>query len=69
MSLLTTQRAAMFRQRAAESESRASAAQSEDMRRAWLIVARDWRRMAERDELRYLDGEVAKLAPDHPENT
>ena len=43
----TLERIAVFRQRAADSEAKADSAQSENMRRAWLIVAREWKKMAE----------------------
>lgn len=44
-------RAYVFRQKAAEAETKALRAQiSEPTRRAWLIVAREWTKMAEREE-------------------
>ena len=48
----STDRAALYRQRAADSERRASELKTEELRRAWLIVARDWKAMAEREEAR-----------------
>jgi hypothetical protein len=47
---MSTERAAFYRQRAAESEFKATKAKAEESRRAWLIVARDWKRMAVREE-------------------
>jgi hypothetical protein len=51
---MSAERVALFRQRAAEAELKASSAKAEESRRAWLIVARDWIRMAERDEAKFL---------------
>jgi hypothetical protein len=45
-------RAALFRKRALEAESKAFNARTDEVKRAWLIVARDWTHMAERDEMR-----------------
>ena len=47
---MSTERAAFYRQRAAESEFRATKAKAEESRRAWLIVVRDWKKMAVREE-------------------
>jgi hypothetical protein len=49
---MDTERAAYFRRRALEAESKALAAATEESRRAWLIVARDWAKMAEQEEAR-----------------
>ena len=43
-------RAALYRKRALEAESKAFFARSEVMRRSWLILARDWTKMAEEAE-------------------
>jgi len=44
-------RAYVFRRKALEAEAKANRPNlDEPTRRAWLIVARDWTRMAERDE-------------------
>ena len=40
-------RAALYRKRALEAESKAFLASTEEMRRSWLILARDWTKMAE----------------------
>jgi hypothetical protein len=54
-------RAYVFRQKAIEAESKASRAQiSESTRRAWLIVAREWTKMAEREEA--MDAALAHIA-------
>lgn len=54
-------RAYVFRQKAIEAESKALRAQiSEPTRRAWLIVAREWAKMAEREEAS--DAEHARSA-------
>lgn len=54
----------MYRQRAAELEEKATAARSEEMRRSWLILARDWKMMALDAELRELEAPEAALSPD-----
>ena len=46
----TPDRAVLYRQRAAESERRAAETKAEELRRSWLIVARDWAAMADREE-------------------
>jgi hypothetical protein len=58
MSIDFAQRAALYRQRATEYVQKAETARTPEMQRSWLIVAREWRKMAERDELKYLDGEA-----------
>jgi hypothetical protein len=58
------ERSAFFRDQAAEGRKKAAEARSEEMRRAWLIVARDWTKMAEREELKYLDAPESKLSPE-----
>ncbi len=57
-------RAAQFRKHALDAESKAFRAQSESSRRAWMIVARDWTRMADREELKVLDASETRLAPE-----
>ena len=42
----------LFRKHALEAESKAFTAKTEESRRAWLIVARDWTKMLEREEAR-----------------
>jgi hypothetical protein len=49
------ERVVLFRGKAAECQLRAASAKTEESRRAWLICARDWNKMAEREE-----AEVAK---------
>jgi hypothetical protein len=44
------ERARLFRQRAAEMHLKAAKARSDEMRGSWLIVARDWTKMADREE-------------------
>ena len=46
------ERVKMYRMRALQAESTALRAQADETRRAWEIVARDWNRMAEREERR-----------------
>jgi hypothetical protein len=57
------ERAALYRQRAAEFEQKASTARTEQMQRARLILARDWKMMALDLELKFLDAPEAKLSP------
>jgi len=57
------ERAALFRQRADEMEKKALAARSENMQRAWRILAEDWRKMADREELKFLMAPEARLSP------
>ena len=45
-------RAALFRKRALDAESKAFTAKYDEMRRAWAKVASDWNFMAEREEQR-----------------
>jgi hypothetical protein len=57
------ERAALFRQRADEMEKKALTARSDNMQRAWRILAEDWRKMADREELKFLLAPEAKLSP------
>ena len=43
----------LFRKRALDAESKAFLAKTEETRRAWLIVARDWTIMADREYLKF----------------
>lgn len=61
----TTERATLYRQRSTDFEQKASTARTEEMRRAWLILARDWKKMAEREELKFFSAPA--LIPE-PEN-
>jgi hypothetical protein len=47
---MSAERALQFQKRAAECHLKASKATTEQMRRAWLIAARDWEKMAEREQ-------------------
>ena len=58
------ERAALYRQRAAEFEQEAAVARTDQMRRAWLILARDWKMMALDEELKFLEVPESKLSPD-----
>lgn len=60
------ERAALYRQRAAEYEDKATVARSDHMRRSWLILARDWKMMALDAELKELEAPEVKLSPDDP---
>jgi hypothetical protein len=55
-------RAALFFQRAHEYEQKAQIARSDEMRRSWIILARDWRKMAEHEELKRYDAEARELS-------
>ena len=54
----------LFRKRALDAESKAFVAKAEESRRAWLIVARDWTIMADRERLKYQPATEPKLAPE-----
>jgi len=43
-------RADLFRKRALDAESKAFTATTEESRRAWMIVARDWTKMADKED-------------------
>ena len=57
-------RAEMFRRQAGESVIKAANARTEETRRAWLIIARDWTKMAEHDEAKTL-AKVDPLGDNH----
>ena len=55
-------RAHAFRQRALQADAKASRVEIPDAtRRAWLIVARDWYRMAEQEDAKLAQEQVAQL--------
>ena len=54
-------RAAHFRKQALEAETKAFNAKTEETRRAWLIVARDWTKMANKEETRSQAEEIEQL--------
>ena len=57
-------RAALFRKRALEAESKAFNARTDEVKRARLIVARDWTKMAEWEEVRTgADALIRKSVP------
>jgi hypothetical protein len=59
---MSEDRAALFRKRALEAETKAFNAASEESRRAWQIVARDWTSMAEKEAARAAaDLEIERL--------
>jgi hypothetical protein len=60
---MKTDRAAQFRKHALEAESKAFRAKTEESRRAWMIVARDWTLMAEREELKFVELPETAIAP------
>jgi hypothetical protein len=49
---MSAERAALFRLRAIEMEMKASVASNEELHRSWLILARNWKKMAEREEVK-----------------
>jgi hypothetical protein len=49
------ERAALYRQRAAYFEAKASTARTDEMCRTWLILAREWCAMVQKDELKHHD--------------
>ena len=62
---MSTERAALYRQRAAESELKATKARAEESRRAWLIVAREWKKMAVREDAK-ASMEALEQSRQHP---
>jgi hypothetical protein len=66
---MSADRAAKFWQQAEYATSRADQARSDELRRAWLIVARDWANMARHEETKAALQELAYVAnvPTAPE--
>lgn len=61
-----TDRATRFRQQIAQCEAKAAAARTEETRRAWLICARGWQTMLDKEETKYLDDPGVTLIPAGP---
>lgn len=59
----TSERVARFRQQVAECQAKAAAAKTDETRRAWLICARDWQRMVDKEELKYVSEPASTLIP------
>jgi len=59
---MSTDRTAGFWKQAEYATSRADKARSDELRRAWLIVARDWGNMARREEEKVLLRKLAYVA-------
>ena len=59
-----TGRADEFRKQVLEAESKAFLAKTEPTRRAWMIIAREWNKMAEREELKYHAAPQTHLVPE-----
>ena len=59
----TTDRAEQFRRQVAGCQAKAAAARTEETRRAWLIAARGWQDMLEREESKSLNGPATSLIP------
>ena len=57
-------RGALFRRRALEAESKAFVAKTKESCRAWMIVARDWNRMAEKEGPKIYAVPEADLVPE-----
>lgn len=57
-------RIAEFCAQALAAESNAFRAKTEPTRRAWMIVAREWNKMAERERLKYHAAPNASLIPE-----
>jgi hypothetical protein len=59
---LTEARAYAFRQKALQADAKAARTETSDTtRRAWLIVARDWYRMAEQEETKLAQKHIEQL--------
>jgi hypothetical protein len=63
---MSAERVAEFWRNAEHATARADQARSDEMRRAWLIVARDWANMARREEARDALDELAYVAQNIP---
>src|SRR5262245_1329412 len=64
MTSKTRERIEFFRQQVARSEKNASSARSDEMKRAWMICAREWRKMVRDEELKFLAETAPTLVPD-----
>ena len=56
-------RVALYRQREAEMEQKASEARTKKMQRSHQILANDWRKMVTSLELKFLEASEVTLAP------
>jgi len=63
---MSTDRTASFWKQAEYATARADKARSDELRRAWLIVARDWSNMARREEEKVLLRKLAYVAETTP---
>jgi hypothetical protein len=63
---MSSDRTANFWQQAEYATSRADKARSDELRRAWLIVARDWANMARREQEKVLLQKLAYVAETAP---
>ena len=63
---MSAERVAEFWRNAEHATERADQARSDEMRRAWLIVARDWANMARREESKDALDELAFVAQSIP---
>jgi hypothetical protein len=63
---MSSDRTANFWRQAEYATSRADKARSDELRRAWLIVARDWANMARREEEKVLLQKLAYVAETAP---
>jgi hypothetical protein len=63
---MSADRTANFWQQAEYATSRADKARSDELRRAWLIIARDWANMARREEEKVLLQKLAYVAESVP---
>ena len=57
------ERVERFQRQVAECQAKADAARTEETRRAWLIAAREWSSMLERERMRYVAEPAATLIP------
>ncbi len=55
-------RADLFRKRALDAQTKASASTRDESRRAWMIVARDWTKMADKEDAKASPAETPSLA-------
>ena len=57
-------RVALYRQRAADMEKKSADARTQETKRAYLIIANEWRKMATGLELKFLEASEARLVPE-----
>ena len=62
----TSERVARFRQQVADCQAKAAAAKTDETKRAWLVCARGWQAMLDKEELKYVSEPASTLIPSGP---